>query len=132
MKRIVLFLLVACGCMTAAAQEPVAGSGAEVVARLVDRYELRPTSNAYYFLKLDTRTGAVWQIEWSQRMTDCRQTPVSAVPEPLSEEAPNGRFELYPTQFGSVFLLQDKIDGRTWLLQWHPNPDKVRLEIITR
>lgn len=132
MKRIVLFLMAVCCSLTIAAQEPAVEPGAEVVVRAADRYKLYPTSNSFYFLKLDTRTGAIAQIEWSLRVKGCRETPVSAAPVPLSEEAPNGRFELYPTQNGFAFLLQDKIGGETWLLQWNANPAKNRLDKITR
>ena len=30
----------------------------------------------------------------------------------------NGRFELYPTQNIYNFILLDKIDGKTWQVQW--------------
>ena len=132
MKCIVLFLMAACSCLTIAAQEPAAESGAEVVVRAADRYKLYPTSDSFYFLKLDTRTGAIAQIEWSFRVKSCRETRVSAAPVPLSEEAPNGRFELYPTQNVFAFLLQDKVGGETWLLQWNANSSKKRLDKITR
>ena len=118
--------------MTAAAQERVAEPGAEVVVRVADRYKLYPTSNSFYYLKLDTRTGAIAQIEWSLRSKNCSEKPVCDAPVPLSEEAPNGRFELYPTQNGFAFLLLDKTGGETWLLQWNGNSSKNRLEKITR
>ncbi len=118
--------------MTAAAQEMVAEPGAEVVVRVTDRYKLYPTSNSFYYLKLDTRTGAIAQIEWSLRSRNCGEKPVSDAPVPLSEAAPNGRFELYSTQNGFAFLLLDKTSGETWLLQWNGNSTKNRLEKITR
>lgn len=132
MKHFVSFLIAVCCSLTIAAQEPAAESGAEVVVRVTDRYKLYPTSDSFYFLKLDTRTGAIAQIEWSFRVKSCRETPVSAAPVPLPEEAPNGRFELYPTQNVFVFLLQDKVGGETWLLQWNANSTKNRLDKITR
>lgn len=38
--------------------------------------------------------------------------------EKLSNDSKDGRFELFPTTNIYTFLLLDKIDGRTWQVQW--------------
>ena len=85
------------------------------------RYKLYPTTNMWTFLKLDTRTGQVWQVQWSlenQDNNDQFEYPLST--ESLVSEygEPNGRFELYPTTNDYNFIMLDRIDGNTYQVQW--------------
>ena len=43
---------------------PMKVSG-EIIAKTKDRYKIYSTSNMYNFLKLDTRTGRIYRIQWS-------------------------------------------------------------------
>ena len=80
-------------------------------------YILVPTENMWIFIKLNTRNGQMWQVQFS--MEDNRQetwlNPLKLVEE--SEEKFN-RFILYPTKNTWTFILLDQIDGRTWQVQW--------------
>ena len=82
-------------------------------------YRLFATQNIYTFIKLDTRNGKMWQIQWSTKGKDYRYESILS-DKPLSnqDEEKEGRFFLYPTTNMYNFILLDQIDGRTWQVQW--------------
>jgi len=80
-------------------------------------YRLFPTTNMWNFIKLDTRDGRMWQVQYSTG-DDKMEVPLSLTPRVSKEEAKNGRFFLYPTQNMWTFILLDQIDGRVWQVQW--------------
>lgn len=79
-------------------------------------------------LKLDTRTGQIWQIQYAQTnsggyalLADPANRSQKAVsPTPLADGTLLGRFNLQqdPGQsaFVGAFVLLDQIDGRVWLI----------------
>ena len=75
------------------------------------------TENTYNLLKLDTRQGQVWQVQY--RMND-----VKAAVIPLNfglvsmDDGWDGRFELCPTKNIHTFILLDTGTGDTWQVQW--------------
>lgn len=78
-------------------------------------YRIFRSQNIYTFLKLDTRTGQVWQMQWGE--TGYRWVePINT--KPLAESGKAGRFTLYPTLNIYTFILLDQEDGRTWQIQW--------------
>lgn len=81
-------------------------------------YRLFATKNIYNFIKLNTRNGQMWQVQWSTG-DDTFQVPLSLTSLVSSEEEKNGRFFLYPTTNIYNFILQDQIDGRVWQVQWN-------------
>ena len=86
-----------------------------------------PTENMWNFLKLDTCTGRVWQVQFvingENRMQNQFIYTMLDWGETWDEMANVGRFELYPTQNMYNFLLLDKKLGRVWQIQWSTNPD---------
>lgn len=86
-------------------------------------YRLFRTQNIYTFLKLDTRTGQVWQLQWGEK--DYRwSVPINREillehrsPAATTRPVP-GRFTLCPTANIFTFLLLDQEDGRAWQTQW--------------
>jgi hypothetical protein len=82
-------------------------------------YRLFSTKNLYTFIKLDTRNGKMWQVQWSTG-DDTFQIPLSLTSLVTSEEEKKGRFFLYPTINIYNFILLDQIDGRVWQVQWNP------------
>lgn len=86
-------------------------------------YKLYPTSNMWTFIKLDTRNGKMWQVQFSIEGDDYRfESPLNITPLiPNGNDA--GRFELYPTQNMFNFILLDGIDGKTWQVQWSTEPE---------
>lgn len=82
------------------------------------RYKLYPTFNMWTFLKLDTRTGLITQVQYSVNGDEFECT--SGAPFNLStpEKNRNGRYELYPAINNWTFLLLDQIEGKVYHVQW--------------
>lgn len=80
-------------------------------------YRLFPTKNAWTFIKLDTRNGRMWQVQWDTGSGQL-QTPLSTMSRITGAEEKNGRFCLYPTDNIYNFILLDQEDGRVWQVQW--------------
>lgn len=118
-----------------ASSESLEGVVAEGVAegiatnpnQLNNRYKLYPTENMWNFLKLDTCTGCVWQVQFvvngDNRMQSWFIFPQLKWDESWEPMDNIGRFELYPTQNMYNFLLMDKKNGRIWQIQWSIDPD---------
>lgn len=114
MKRLLLLLFLILGYVGYAnAAEP-----ATIVAtatNAVNNYLLYPTTNIYTFLKLDTRNGKIWQVQYS--MDDNEFELVLNSRELVTAGKP-GQFALYPTTNNWTFLLLDTINGDVWHVQW--------------
>jgi hypothetical protein len=87
-------------------------------------FRLYRTQNIHTLLKLDTRTGQVWQVQLGdegQRF----QTAINrlSLVEHTAALKP-GRFTLYPTPNIFTFVLVDQDDGRIWQLQWGKDTDR--------
>ena len=63
---------------------------------LKQRYKLYQTDNIYTFLKLDTKTGRVDQVQWSLESEYEWSIPIND--GDLSYGTGSGTFELYPTK----------------------------------
>ena len=75
--------------------------------------------NMYNFLKLDTRMGYIYRIQWSHEDKKRYETYVNyKLLVDYEDDWVNGRFEIYPTSNIYSFLLLDKINGRVWHCQW--------------
>ena len=83
-----------------------------------DVYELFPTSNMYNFIKLNTRNGQMWQVQWGTESKYRFETSLSEMKRVDKEDEVNGRFALYPTTNNYNLILLDQIDGRAWQVQW--------------
>ena len=82
------------------------------------------------FLKLDTRTGKVWQLQYSVNSDNYGEVVVSDLDLTYGENDKAGRFELYPTQNMYNFILLDTDKGYTFQVQWHPDVDKRIITLI--
>ncbi len=91
------------------------------------RYRLFPTQNMWTFLKLDTMTGKIWQVQYSVKGENYRfETVLNSVDlaRRLKQERVVGRFMLYATQNTYNFVLLDQIDGYTYQVQWNGDADQ--------
>ena len=73
------------------------------------------------FLKLDTLTGQIWQVQFSIEGDAYRfETVLSSkdITDELKLEKIVGRYILYPTQNTYNFILLDQITGYTYQVQW--------------
>jgi predicted aldo/keto reductase-like oxidoreductase len=82
-------------------------------------FELYPTDNMWTFIKLDTRTGKLWQVQYSVKSSsNAFQTILDTSDRVYDGNYICGRFVLYKTQNMYNFILLDRIDGRCWQVQW--------------
>lgn len=89
----------------------------------ISTYKLYPTSNMWTFIKLDTRNGRMWQVQFSVKGDEYRfEIPLNTT-SLISNGNRAGRFELYSTQNMYNFILIDNIDGKTWQVQWSTEPE---------
>ena len=88
------------------------------------RYQLFKTQNIWTFLKLDTMTGKIWQVQFSTKGSDYRfETPLDINSRIMYyDEQICGRFTLYATDNMYNFILLDQIDCRCWQVQWSTEP----------
>ncbi len=92
-------------------------------------YRLFATRNMYIFIKLNTRNGQMWQVQWSTESQYRFETLLSDVSRVNKEDEKNGRFFLYPTTNIYNFILFDQIDGRTWQVQWGKEAERAVIRI---
>jgi hypothetical protein len=116
MKKIIISLIVALTAMTAFAQTQNTISTVSPDSDIV--YRLFPTQNIWIFIKLNTRNGQIWQVQYSTKSEEQIEVPLSLGTRVSKEEEKNGRFFLYPTQNMYNFILLDQLDGRVWQVQW--------------
>lgn len=120
MKKLLLFLFLQLCCLfSVTAAEP-----ATVVAptsTATNNFVLYPTTNIYTFLKLDTRNGKIWQVQYSmdENEFECILNDTELVPD-----GKPGQFALYPTTNNWTFILLDTINGDTYHVQWNQDKDK--------
>lgn len=84
------------------------------------KFQLYPTQNMWNFIKLNTQTGEMWQVQYAIHHNNNRLGVVlnDIVLVSAGDEKVNGRFTLYPTENMYTFILLDTIDGRCWQVQW--------------
>jgi hypothetical protein len=80
-------------------------------------YRLFSTQNKWNYIKLNTRTGQLWQVQYSIEDNNL-EVPLNLTTRVSKEEERNGRFFLYPTQNIYNFIMLDQLDGRVWQVQW--------------
>lgn len=73
------------------------------------------TKNIWTFLKLDTRTGLIWQVQWGENAT---VLPVNSKSLVVKGTEKAGRFTLCPTRNIFNFILLDQEHGYLWDVQW--------------
>lgn len=81
-------------------------------------YRLFPTQNMWTFIKLNTRNGKMWQVQYDIEGDNRFETLLNFVPLVFKEKEVTGRFILYSTQNIYTFILLDQLDGKMWQVQW--------------
>ncbi|HEU4469621.1 MAG TPA: hypothetical protein VFR58_00940, partial [Flavisolibacter sp.] len=85
------------------------------------QYRLFATRNMWTFVKLNTRNGQMWQVQYGMSSKERFETVLSLERQVTQEMETNDRFTLYPTQNTYTFILLDQYDGRMWQIQWSTN-----------
>ena len=88
---------------------------------VTNNYVLYPTTNVYTFLKLDTRNGKIWQLQYSM---DENEFEVALNSRELVTNGKPGQFALYPTSNLWTFILLDTINGDTYHVQWSQDAEQ--------
>ncbi|MBE6324713.1 MAG: hypothetical protein E7074_07030 [Bacteroidales bacterium] len=99
----------------------------ELDMSLKNRFKMYKTESLYNLLKLDTKTGKVWQVQWY--LDDPNREGTWVINDSdlsMGEGYGSNSFELYPTNNIYQFILIDKTDGRMWHLQWGTGGNKER------
>ena len=125
MKKYLLLLLIGCFCLFSCKKEdPNKVYKAAIQENVV--YKLFPTTNMWNFVKLDTRNGKMWQVQYSVKDEDGYRGEVILNDKSLlpNGNGNNGRFTLIPTQNMYNFILLDQQNGKTWQVQWSFEEDK--------
>ncbi|NBX87360.1 MAG: hypothetical protein EBQ97_02430 [Bacteroidetes bacterium] len=86
-------------------------------------FRLYPTQNMWNFIKLDTRNGKIWQVQYGLKSEARFEIVLNGITLTSSDKEENNRFALYPTQNFYSFILIDQLDGRTWQVQWSTEPE---------
>jgi len=117
MKKILISLIVVLATMTTFAQTQT--NTISTVSPDNDIvYRIFPTQNRWTFIKLNTRNGQMWQVQYDVGGNNRHENILSLITRVSSENEANGRFFLYPTQNMYNFILLDQVDGRVWQVQW--------------
>jgi len=117
MRRIFFALMIFLTTISAFAQSTPDTPGQNISTDSNVEYRLFSTKNMYTFIKLNTKNGQMWQVQWSTKGYEF-ETPLSLITRVTKEEEKNGRFFLYPTTNIYNFILLDQVDGRVWQVQW--------------
>jgi hypothetical protein len=119
MKKMgVIALMVLVLCCTTLLADDVEVSNLQPTQNATACFRLFPTNNIWTFLKLDTRTGLAWQVQFGLESPTDRLTVVLNDIKLAPDTSKEGRFTLYPTRNIFNFLLIDQQTGQTWQLQW--------------
>lgn len=127
MKRTTLLLALACilFCSCSRNAEPApTNENKNSEQTLVKTYRLYPTQNMWTFIKLNTRNGLMWQVQYSVNDDSQFEAVLNPTPFAPKDKETDGRFSLYPTQNMWTFILLDELDGRTWQVQWSIDAEK--------
>jgi hypothetical protein len=125
MKKIILYLIVTLSTLASFAQtdkkqnDNFAGQTVTPVP-----YRLFPTQNMWTFIKLNTRNGQMWQVQYSMEIDGRFETFLNIIPLVSKEKEVNDRFTLCSTQNIYTFILLDQIEGKTWQVQWSKDQEK--------
>lgn len=118
MKKI--FLLVLISSVLVACNYTDAKSEKKTKRELVDnvRFKMFPTENIWNFLKLDTKSGEIWQVQYTVNEDYRGEIKLNDKALVSGDDAENGRFTLYPTKNMYNFILLDQVNGKMWQVQW--------------
>ena len=120
MKKVFFVLCVlSFGCCEMSFAQDIQTDNAQIeTTECPENYKLYPTENMWTFLKLDTRTGRVWQVQYATSGKNYGEVIVNDKDLTFGDNGAAGRFELYPTKNIYTFMLLDKKNGVVAQLQW--------------
>ena len=128
MKKIILSTIIVLMTMISFAQSQVEKDESVISQNaqkslLAVTYRLFPTQNMWTFIKLNTRNGRMWQVQYDVQDDNRFETYLNISPLVDKEKEVDNRFTLYSTQNSWTFILLDQLDGRMWQVQWSMEPE---------
>ncbi|WP_029275286.1 hypothetical protein [Pedobacter borealis] len=129
MKTIFIFLTLGLLSIAASAQSTSEPPIQNISPDSTVVYRLFSTRNMYTFIKLNTRNGQMWQVQWGTESKYRFESTLSDVSLVSPAEEKNGRFFLYPTTNTYNFILLDQVNGKSWQVQWGKEGEKMVLRI---
>jgi hypothetical protein len=124
MKKQTLFLFLLLGSISLHAQTKSKSNVVDNVKEIQGvNFRLFPTTNMWTFIKLDTRNGLLWQVQYSLNPENRMVTYLNLDRLASVNEEVKDRFTLYPTQNMYNFILLDQVNGKTWQVQWSTEYD---------
>lgn len=125
MKKLLLFLLLYVSSISLHAQSKTKPNVVDNVKEIQgSNFRLFPTTNMWTFIKLDTRNGLMWQVQYSLNSEGRMITSLNSDPLVSLDKEIKDRFTLYPTQNMYSFILLDQISGKTWQVQWSTDTNR--------
>ncbi len=119
MKKLTLLLFLLLGSISLHAQTKTKPNVVDNVKEIQGaNFRLFPTTNMWTFIKLDTRNGLLWQVQYSLNPENRMVTYLNLGRLASVNEEVKDRFTLYPTQNMYNFILLDQVNGKTWQVQW--------------
>lgn len=119
MKKLTLLLFLLLGSISLHAQTKTKPKVVDNVKEIQGaNFRLFPTTNMWTFIKLDTRNGLLWQVQYSLNPENRMVTYLNLDRLASVNEEVKDRFTLYPTQNMYNFILLDQVNGKTWQVQW--------------
>jgi phenylpyruvate tautomerase PptA (4-oxalocrotonate tautomerase family) len=113
-KKVVIIFVLVFSCKSLFAQTTIQEPSQSTSAI----YRLFRTTNRWTFIKLDTITGRMWQVQYDTEGDGRGSVVLNSQDLASGKERLPGRFTLYPTQNMWTFILIDQIDGGMWQIQW--------------
>ena len=125
MKKIILYLIFSLSNISLISQTD-SKQDVNITTQIINSvpYRLFPTENIWTFIKLDTRNGLMWQVQYSLKSEGRFETNLNLIPLISKDKEVNDRFTLYPTHNIFTFILLDQIEGKIWQIQWSTDPEK--------
>ncbi|WP_175633912.1 hypothetical protein [Pedobacter ghigonis] len=129
MKTIFIFLTLGLLSIAASAQSTSEPPIQNISPDSTVVYRLFSTRNMYTFIKLNTRNGQMWQVQWGTESKYRFESTLSDVSLVSPAEEKNGRFFLYPTTNTYNFILLDQVNGKSWQVQWGKEGERMVIRI---
>ncbi len=118
MKKTLFFIFISMLVLMSCQQEKPSATSVKQEIKDNVRYKMFQTENIWTLLKLDTRNGKIWQVQYSINDNFRGEIVLNDKALVTGDEAENGRFTLYPTKNMYNFILLDQTLGKTWQVQW--------------
>ena len=94
------------------------------------RYKMFQTQNNNILLKLDTKRGRIWMVQYRMKDQQAMELTIDYFSAVSESDGWNGRFEMYPTNNMYNFIMIDTETGQVYQVQWSFDKNKRFVEKI--